>query len=134
MEKNKGRITAESAEKFLADDYDVYLGKRNPGSRTLAGHFELDDEKFGGPEPFHPNGTFDGKVVDAALGKKMTFIGRWGTADGMPFDAGKFLREHPQYDWQTGLLKDRPSQPWTVFRAADRQIGAKQSIAKSADQ
>jgi hypothetical protein len=122
MEKNRGRITAEMAEKFLADDYDVYLGKRNPGSRTLAGHFELDMEQFGGPEPFNPSGTFDGKVVDTAMAKKMSFIGRWGTADGMAFDAGKFLREHPQYDWQSGLLKDRPSQPWTVFRAGQTAV------------
>jgi len=134
IEKNKGHINAELAEKFLSDDYDVYLGKRNPGSRTLAGHFELDEERFGGPEPFHPSGTFEGKVVDTDLGKKLSFIGRWGTADGMPFDAAKFLNEHPQYDWQKGLLKDRPTQPWTVFRSADLPAGARQPAAKSAGQ
>ncbi len=119
MEEYKGRITAKSAEKFLADDYDVYLKKRVKGARTLCGHFELDSEPYGGPEPFDPTGTFDGKVVDAAMAKQMSFIGRWGSADGVAFDASAFLREHSQYDWQTGLLKDRPSQPWTVFKSGE---------------
>jgi hypothetical protein len=120
MSENKGRITAKSAERFLADDYDVYLGKRNPGARTLCGHFELDPSQFGGhAEPFSPAGTFDGKVVDSTMAKQMRFVGRWGSADGMPFSASKFLKAHPQYDWQEGILKDRPSQPWVEFRAGE---------------
>ena len=117
--ENRGRITTSSAEKFLADDYDVYFKKRNPGARTLCRHYELDPQPFGGPEPFEPNGTFDGKVVDTHLAKQMSFLGRWGSADGRAFFADKFLREHPQYDWQNGLLKDRPSQPWTAFQAGE---------------
>ncbi len=120
MAQNKGRITTASAERFLADDFDVYLGRRNPGARSLCGHFELDAAQFGGHgEPFSPSGTFDGKVVDAKLGKQLRFIGRWGSSDGMPFKAARFLRDHPQYDWQEGLLKDRPSQPWVEFRAGE---------------
>lgn len=119
LAENKGRITAAKAEQFLADGYDVYLHKNNPGGRSLSGHFELDAEEFGGPEPFEPSGTFDGKVVDSTLAKQLRFIGRWGTADGIPFSADKFLRAHPQYDWQRGLLKDRPSQPWVEFRAGE---------------
>jgi len=119
MEQYKGRITVNSAKKFLADDYDVYLEKHHPGSRTLDGHFELDHGQFGGPEPFSPSGTFDGKVVDADLAKHLSFLGRWGSADGMGFDAAEFLRRHPQYDWQTGLLKDRPSQPWVMLKAGE---------------
>lgn len=117
--QNKGRISAKLAESFLVDDYDVYLRKHKPGGRALCGHFELDPQPFGGPEPFEPMGTFDGKVVDAKLAKQMSFLGRWGSADGRAFYAEKFLIEHPQYDWQRGLLKDRPSQPWTSFRAGD---------------
>jgi hypothetical protein len=116
---NKGRITVQSAEKFLADDYDVYLKRHHPGARTLCRHYELDPQEFGGPEPFEPNGTFDGKVVDTKLARQMSFLGRWGCADGRPFLAEKFLREHPQYDWQRGLLKDRPTQPWTLFRIGE---------------
>jgi Phospholipase B len=117
IRENKGRITADLAKRFLADYYDVCLRRRNPGSRTLCGHFELDPETYGGPEPFEPSGTFDGKVVDRRLGKAMTFLARWGSADGLPFRADKFLKEHPQYDWQEGLLKDRPAQPWVSFKA-----------------
>lgn len=119
MAQYKGRITAESAKKFLADDYDVYLQKHQPGARTLAGHFELDPEQFGGPAPFEPSGTFDGKVIDTTLARQMSFVGRWGSADGLPFKADKFLKQHPQFDWQQGMLKDRPVQPWTVLKAGE---------------
>ena len=119
MSQYRGRITASSAKKFLADNYDVYLQKNKPGSRGLSGHFELDQEQFGGPEPFEPSGSFDGKVVDSDMARKMSFAGRWGSPDGMGFSATEFLKAHPQYDWQAGLLKDRPSQPWTVFRAGE---------------
>jgi hypothetical protein len=119
LAENRGRITLDGAQKFLADDYDVYLKKHHPGARTLARHYELDPQEFGGPEPFEPNGTFDAKVVDSRLARQMSFVGRWGSADGMPFIAAKFLEEHPQFDWQQGLLKDRPTQPWTQFRAGE---------------
>jgi hypothetical protein len=42
-------------------------------------------------------------------------FGRFGRADGAPFDAEGFLRQHPQWNWQEGYLIDRPSQPWTFF-------------------
>jgi hypothetical protein len=116
---NRGHITAELAERFLADDYDVYLRKRNPGARSLARHYELDPQQFGGPEPFEPSGTFDAKVVDTQLARQMSVLARWGSADGKAFFAEQFLREHPQFDWQRGLLRDRPSQPWTRFRAGE---------------
>jgi hypothetical protein len=35
----------------------------------------------------------------------MSFVARWGAACGTPFDAKKFLEQHPQYDWMNGLLK-----------------------------
>jgi hypothetical protein len=41
-----------------------------------------------------------------------------GRADGTEFDADEFLRQHPQWDWQRGYLKDRPSQPWTYVEPA----------------
>lgn len=68
--------------------------------------------------PFAPKGTCDAKVVDSKLAKEMAFSARWGSACGTPFDADSFLAEHPQFDWMKGLLKSRPGQPWTVFRAA----------------
>jgi hypothetical protein len=68
-----------------------------------------------------PHGVLDGKVVDSKMAKQMSFVARWGAACGTPFDAKKFLEQHPQYDWMDGLLKDRPTQPWTVFKAGENK-------------
>ena len=46
---------------------------------------------------------------------------RWGAACGTPFDAKAFLEAHPQYEWMTGIIKDRTMQPWTVFKAGDTE-------------
>jgi len=46
---------------------------------------------------------------------------RWGNSSGLPFDAGKFLAEHPQWDYLLGYLFDRPSQPWTTFQAGQTE-------------
>jgi hypothetical protein len=110
------------AKRFLADYYDTYLLKENPGSRSLCSHWELDAGSPGLDAylPFSPGGTYDGKVVDSTMAKKMTFAARWGTACGLPFYAAPFLDAHPQFDWMTGLLKDRPTQPWTEFQAKQK--------------
>lgn len=118
MKKYAGRIDARLAEKFEADHYDTYLDKDKPSCRTLCAHWDLDPQYSGLDKPFDPSGTLDGKVVDSKLAKQMSFIARWGAACGTAFNAKKFLDEHTQYDWMKGLLKDRPSEPWTVFKAA----------------
>jgi hypothetical protein len=115
MRDHKGRIDAALARKFLADHYDTYLGKIQPSSRTLCAHSEIDDQRIGKDQPFSPHGCFDAKVVDSRMARSMSFLGRWGAACGRPFQAGKFLTEHPQFDWMEGLLKDRPREPWTEF-------------------
>jgi hypothetical protein len=43
----------------------------------------------------------------------MNLWARYGRADGAPFNADEFLRQHPQWNWQQGYLKSRPQQPWT---------------------
>jgi hypothetical protein len=43
------------------------------------------------------------------------------SASGMAFDATKFLGEHPQFDWMHDILKSRPAQSWTVFRAGEKE-------------
>jgi hypothetical protein len=120
LKENAGRIDRNRAEAFLADHYDTYLNLEAPSSRTICGHGELDDQAVGIDEPFLPSGAFDGKVVDSALAKDMAFRARWGSSCGRPFDAAAFLRAHPQYEWMTGLIKDRPTQPWTGFKAGER--------------
>jgi len=35
------------------------------------------------------------------------------------------MEEHPQFEWMTGLLRDRPTQPWTVFKAGGTEKNQK---------
>lgn len=120
MRENVGKIDLELAKAFEADHYDSYLKKISPDSRTLCGHGELDPGFSPKDIPFDPGGTLDGKVVDSKMAKQMSFIARWGSACGLAFDAKNFLEEHPQFEWMTGLIKDRPSQPWTEFRTGEK--------------
>jgi hypothetical protein len=72
-------------------------------------------------DPFYPEGTLDGKVIDSKMAKQMSFIARWGSSCGIPFDAKVYLEAHPQFDWMTGLITDRPTQPLTVFKAGENK-------------
>jgi hypothetical protein len=121
LKENAGKINLEIAQTFESDHFDSYLGIIKPGSRTLCAHYYLDSnvQTPGWDEPFYPSGVMDGKVIDSKMAKQMSFLARWGSSCGTPFDAKAFLEEHPQYEWMTGLLKDRPTQPWTVFKAGE---------------
>lgn len=119
MRENTGKINLELAKDFEADHYDTYLNSGTPDMRTLCAHPDLDSDIYGVDIPFSPWGTLDGKVVDSKMAKQMTFVARWGSACGIPFDAKAFLDKHEQFDWMNGLLKDRPTQPWTLFKAGE---------------
>ncbi|MDI7047479.1 hypothetical protein QMN58_28690, partial [Escherichia coli] len=80
-EMHHGKIDAELAKEMIADHHDVYLDRNdNPCSRTICGHLELDDARFGGTDhgPFNPWGANDGKVVDSDMARAMAFTARWG--------------------------------------------------------
>ncbi len=116
MKKYDGRIDVETAKTMLADHYDVYLRKENPCSRTICGHYELDDGSVpGSRSAYRPAGAIDGKVVDANMAKNWQFWARWGSSCDIRFNAEEFLQKHTQYDWLEGYLKDLPAEPWTVF-------------------
>ncbi|MFA6128166.1 MAG: C45 family peptidase [Bacteroidales bacterium] len=119
MKENKGKIDSDLAMKFEADHFDTYLNKDIPGGRSLCGHFYLEPHNQPGTSPFYPEATVDGKVLDAKMAREMSFKGRWGSACGMPFVAKDYLEAHPQFGWMTGLITDRPAQPWTVFKAGE---------------
>ena len=119
MKEYAGKIDVERGKAFLSDHFDSYLNTLTPDSRTICGHYELDTQASGLFEPFRPAGASDGKVMDATMAKNMSFVARWGSSCGMPFDANKFLGDHPQFDWMRGILKDRPTQPWTEFKAGE---------------
>lgn len=119
MKQYAGRIDLELAKAFEADHFDSYLQKNCPGGRSLCGHDELDQQTYGADVPFAPTGTVDAKVVDSKMAKAMSFAARWGSGCGMAFDAKEFLEAHPQFDWMQGVLKSRPSKPWTEFRSGE---------------
>jgi len=119
MKENAGRIDLGLAEKLEADHFDTYLNTNSPDIRTLCSHPDLDPDPYGADIPFAPWGTLDGKVVDTKLAKQMSFVARWGSACGTPFSAKAYLEKHQQFDWMTGLVKDRPAQPWTTFKSGE---------------
>jgi phospholipase B-like protein len=121
MKQHAGKIDLEMAKRFEGDHFDAYRGKVWPGGRTLCGHFDLDSDASGqgNTVPYGCNGTVDAKVVDASMARRMTFAARFGSGCGTAFVAKKFLTEHPQFEWMTEILKDRPEQPWAVFRAGE---------------
>ena len=123
MGENAGRIDADAARRFEADHYDVYLKQEHAGERSLCGHWELEHDPLQQwpTVPNQPWGTMDAKVVDSKMAKQMSFAARWGAACGMAFDARKFLQENPQFDWMKEILRSRPSEPWTEFKAGEAQ-------------
>jgi hypothetical protein len=94
----------------------------NPSSRTICSHYDTDPQFYASDPnavwnvPYYPAGSVDGKVTTAELAREMGLWGRFGRADGAPFDAEEFLRIHSQWNWQKGYLKSRPAQPWALFK------------------
>jgi hypothetical protein len=125
LAQHEGSIDAEIGQVMLGDTFDPYLGYINPSSRTISSHYDEDPMEFvSDPNavwniPFYPAGSVDGKVTTAAMAEEMSMWGRFGRADGAPFNAAEFLRLHPQWAWQEGYLPDMPHQPWTLFEGGD---------------
>ena len=122
MDKHKGKINIEVAKQIMSDHYDVYLKKdNNPCSRTVCSHYDLDKREYMSqsdrPVPYAPHGALDGIVCDTNLAKKMAFIGRFGNSCGIAFDKDKYCKENIQFSAMCNFIKDRPSQPWTIFKS-----------------
>lgn len=128
MKEYYGKIDCDTAQIIIADHKDVYPDetnpKENPCSRTVCGHFELDDRAYMSdpslPKPYQPLGAVDGKVCDSNMAENLSFWARWGNSCGMPFDAHKFLDKHPQWNYLEGYLFSRPHQDWTKFSAGQK--------------
>lgn len=119
MKENKGTIDVAEAQKFLADHYDTYTHTNAPSERTLCGHIDLSTRGSKPWQPaFGPAGTVQNKAADTALIAHMSFTAAMGHADGIDFKAASHLKEHPEFDWEKGVLRDLDSHPWTTFRAA----------------
>jgi hypothetical protein len=122
MKEYYGKIDVEIAKKMLADHYDDYLEKEIPSSRTICGHWELDDGSIAGSlGAYIPGGAIDGKVIDSKMAKSWEIWAKWGSSCSIGFDAGEFLEKHPQYEWQQGYLKDLPPEPWTLFSFGEKE-------------
>lgn len=121
LEQHHGHIDAGVGQAMIGDTYDVYLGFNNPSMRTICSHYDADPLHFLSSHgvPFNPFGSVDAKLVTGEDVLKMSMWGRFGRADGAPFDADEHIRQHRQFDWQKGYLKSRPSQPWTYFDNGD---------------
>jgi len=114
----RGKIDLELAKAFETDGRDVIAQKQEPNERTLCGRVEVSPR--GVPEwdwaPFYPGGTIHSKVTDSSLADRLAFWGQIGH-DGSDFLADPFLKEHSEYQWMRGLLRDLKSGPWCRFEA-----------------
>jgi hypothetical protein len=118
MERNKGTIDIEAAKRFLADHFDVRLGRETPSERTLCGHIDVSPRGMGSWQPpFGVAGAVQNKVVNAAMAEQMVIEAAAGHACGENFDASRHLKEHGEFGWQKELLRDMPARPWTRFQA-----------------
>jgi hypothetical protein len=66
--------------------------------------------------PFFHGGTVQAKVTDGKLAAQMAFWGQIGH-HGSDFVAETFLKDHPEYQWMRGLLKDMKCGPWSRLEA-----------------
>ncbi len=115
---NKGKLDTTLGEIFLADHFDTFTKKEGANRRTLCGHADISNVVPGG-KPFDPFGSVSGKVMDSQMAEKMEFVGRAGHPCGINFDAAKFLSDHPEYSWQSPVLRDMDAGPWTQFRIGE---------------
>ena len=120
----KGKIDLELGKSFENDDFDAFARTTGANERTLCGRVEISPR--GAPEwdwpPYYPGGTVQSKVTDGALAEKLAFWGQVGHA-GSDFLVEPFLKEHKEYDWMRGLLRDMKCGPWSRFQADAKQPG-----------
>ena len=123
MKESKGKIDVKMAERFMADHYDSYQKKVDPDEHSLCGHGDLSPR--GEPVwewgPYYPGGAVQGKVMDAAMAKAMSFYAHMGHPCGRDFLAAPFLKAHPEFAWEAPLLRDMKAGPWTLFKVGQRQ-------------
>jgi hypothetical protein len=118
MAENKGRIDVAAAHRFLADHYDTFDKKQSPDERTLCGHIDL---SVRGSEPWQPKygpcGAVQNKAADSAMITAMSFTAAMGHSCGLNFKAAEHLKKHPEFKWESSVLRDLDSYPWTTFQS-----------------
>ncbi len=118
---NKGQIDTALAEIFLSDHYDTFTKKTGADRRTLCGHGDMQPDMLPGSTspPYDPHGAVQGKVIDSRMAQQMDFIARIGHPCGINFDAAKFLADHPEFSWESPVLRDMNAGPWTEFHTGE---------------
>jgi hypothetical protein len=125
MTENKGRIDVALGKKFETDHYDALTNKIDPNERTICGHIDKSSRGLKGwQDPYGPAGVAEAKVTDSAMAEKMSFVAGMGHPCGVEFHAAEFLKAHPEYAWQSGLLRDIKANPWIIVAAAQSTLTA----------
>lgn len=121
MQANKGNIDVPMAEKFLADHEDTFLHEERADQRSLCGHVDTakEGQAIWGWGPYYPGGAVQGKATDSDMAAKMSFVGRAGHPCGEDFVAKPFLAAHPDYSWESSILRDMKAGPWSTFTAGE---------------
>ncbi len=123
MAEHKGKIDVETAKRLEADAYDVVEKREAPDEHTLCGC--VDKSPRGIPEwdwgKFYPGGTVQAKAMDASMAAKMQIWAAMGHPCAPDFVAADFLKDHPEYGWMRGFLRDMKTQPWTLFTSGMRR-------------
>ena len=119
MAENKGKIDVAAAQRFLADHYDTFERKEDPDERTLDGHIDLSPRGYPSwQQPFGTAGAVQNKAADASMTSEMSFVALAGHACGLNFKAAEYERAHPEFSWESPLLRDMNSHAWATFSAA----------------
>ena len=61
-------------------------------------------------------------MIDSDMAKNLSFETRWSAPSGIPFDADKFLQEHPQWGYLKGYPDLFPTCSWNAFHVGDKEI------------
>ena len=125
MQKHYGQLDTTLAEAYLSDHYDSFDKKIEAGKRSLCGHEETSSigEPVWDNPPFAASGAVTGKVMDAKMAEKMSFIARSGHPCGEDFFAAPFFAAHPEFAWQKPILHDMKAGPWTAFHSGETASG-----------
>jgi hypothetical protein len=117
MKEYKGKIDIEAAKKFMGDHFNPLSKTEKASALTLCGHGETDEA--GVPcwdePPFYPAGAVQGKATDGTMAADMKLWAIMGHPCGEAFVASDFLAKHPEYNYMKDVLRDMPSQVWSVF-------------------
>ena len=113
----KGKIDIEVAKKFMGDHHDSFNNIDKASSLTLCGHVETDSAGIAcwNYPGYFPEGAVQGKATDGSLASEMKLWAIIGHPCGEPFIATDFLSKHPDYDYMKEILRDMPSQVWSLF-------------------